>query len=64
MRSVRVCNCCVQMAVQPRTVVVLMNGGAVAMPENLKVPALVEAFCECSAGSYMRLVQLKTSVLF
>ena len=32
------------LAVQPRTVVVLMNGGAVAMPDNLPVPALLEAF--------------------
>ena len=35
-----------QMAVQPRTVVVLMNGGAVAMPEDMHIPALVETFCK------------------
>jgi hypothetical protein len=41
-----VCSCgCAQMTVQPRTVVVLMNGGAVAMPEDMNIPALVEAFC-------------------
>jgi hypothetical protein len=33
------------LAAQPKTVVVLMNGGAVAMPEGLEVPTLVEAFC-------------------
>eukprot|EP01047_Picozoa_sp_COSAG01_P042965 COSAG01_NODE_3786_length_5696_cov_6.054851_3_plen_338_part_00 len=32
------------LAVQPRTVVVLMNGGAIAMPEDLAVPALLTCF--------------------
>ena len=40
------------LSVQPRTVVVLMNGGAVAMPEDLyaRLPALVEAFYSGELG--------------